>query len=123
MPFFVFQSIDSLWLYLALVYGIPGAVLVGLSMVGAAFYPASGRGVNLTMEESKLATTLGILIAVVVLLGFTVDFWGTSWMLVGLLVGVRAHLADLGSHRAVLVARAPTGLCGGLKAYQRRFDS
>ena len=103
LPYFVLESIDSLWLYLALVYGIPGAVLVGLSMLSAAFYPASGRGVNLTMEESKLARTLGILITVVVLLGFTVDFWGTSWMLVGLLVGVRAHLADLGSHHAVLV--------------------
>ncbi len=93
-------SIDSLWLFLALVYGIPGAVLVALSMVSAACYPASGRGVNLTMAESKIAVTLGVLIAVIVLVGFTVDFWEESWMLIGLLVGVRAHLADLGSQRA-----------------------
>jgi hypothetical protein len=100
LPYFALASIDSLWLYLALVYGIPGAVLVALSMVSATCYPASGRGVNLTMAESKIAVTLGILIAVIVLLGFTVDFWGESWMLIGLLVGVRAHLADPGSQRA-----------------------
>jgi hypothetical protein len=100
LPYYVLGSIDSLWLYLALVYGIPGAVLVALSMISAACYPASGRGVNLTMAESKIAVALGVLIAVIVLLGFTVDFWEESWMLIGLLVGVRAHLADLGSQRA-----------------------
>ena len=100
LPYWALASIDTLWLYLALVYGIPGAVLVALSMVSATCYPASGRGVNLTMAESKIAVTLGILIAVIVLLGFTVDFWEESWMLIGLLVGVRAHLADLGSQRA-----------------------
>ena len=51
------------------------------------------------MEESKLARTLGILMFVIVLLGFTVDFWGSCWIFVGILAGVRAHLADLGSQR------------------------
>src|SRR5262245_12068802 len=55
LPFFVQESVDSLWLYLALIYGIPGAVLAGLSMAGAA---CSSTGVNLTIAESKLATTL-----------------------------------------------------------------
>jgi O-antigen ligase len=109
VPFFVFLSVDSVWLMLALVYGIPGAVLVGLSMVSAACYPSSGRGVNLTMEESKLATTLGVLIVLIVLLGFTVDFWEASWMSVGLVVGVRAHLADLGSQRSSTLTKTDPG--------------
>lgn len=88
-------SVDSLWLYLALLYGIPGAALVGLSMVSAVCYPRSGRGVNLTKEESKLAVALSVSIAVLVLVGFTVDLWNSSWILAGLLVGVRAHLADI----------------------------
>jgi hypothetical protein len=94
---FLFWSIDSLWLNLAVEYGIPGAVLVALSIVTGTCYPTSGRGVHLTTEESKLATGLSISLAIVVFLGFTVHFWADSWMLVGLLVGVRAHLADLGS--------------------------
>jgi hypothetical protein len=100
MPYFVQVSIDSLWLNLALIYGIPGSVLVGLSMLGAACYRTNGCGVNLTREESKLATTLSILIVVIVLLGFTVYIWEGPWMLVGLLVGARAHLADLASQRS-----------------------
>ena len=99
LPFFVLESVDSLWLNLALVYGIPGAILVCLSMIGAVPYPTSGPRGNLTMEESKLARTLGILMFVIVLLGFTVDFWGSCWIFVGILAGVRAHLADLGSQR------------------------
>jgi hypothetical protein len=90
-------SIDSYWLNVALIYGIPGATLVGLSVVSAACYRANGRGVGLAADESKLATTLSILISLVVFLGFTVDFWGIGGMFVPLLVGVRAHLAELGS--------------------------
>jgi hypothetical protein len=109
MQSFVLDSVDSLWLSLALVYGIPGAILVGLSMVAAACYPVTGRGVNLTMEESKLATTLGVSISLVVLLGFTVDFWEASWMFAGLLVGVRAHLADLGLQRFSTLTKTDVG--------------
>jgi len=97
MPYFVQESIDSLWLNLALIYGIPGSVLVGLSMLGAACHRTSGRGVNLTGKESNLAKTLSILIVVIILLGFTVFIWEGPWMLVGLLVGARAHLTDLAS--------------------------
>jgi len=92
-------SVDSYWLNLALIYGIPGVILVGLSIIGVAYYPVSGRDVTLTVSESKLATTLGIIISLIVFLGFTVDFWGICWMFVPLLVGVRAHLAELGSKR------------------------
>jgi hypothetical protein len=108
---FLFWSIDSLWLYLALAYGIPGAVLIALSMVSAACYPTSGRRVNLTADESKLATSLGVSMVIIVLLGFAVHFWAASWMLAGLLVGVRAHLADLGSRTpAKLTKTNPSGV-------------
>jgi hypothetical protein len=90
-------SIDSYWLNLALIYGIPCAALIGLSIIGLACYPASGRGVSLTKAESKVAITLGIIMSLVAYLGITVDFWGISWMFVPLLIGVRAHLAELGS--------------------------
>jgi hypothetical protein len=113
LPFFALESIDSLWLNLALTYGIPGAVLVGLSMIAVACYPATGPG--LTTKESKLASTLGILIAVVVLLGFTVDFWETSWMLVGLLIGLRAHLADLRSGRPSTLTKTTPAHVNGLQ--------
>ena len=126
MPFFVFPSVDSLWLFLGYVYGIPGAILVGLSMIGAIWHPASGRGVNLSVDEFKLAKTLGILIALAALLGLTVDFWEATWMLLALLIGVRAHLADLGLQRPSTLVNVPrqqlqpisNGVGGGFLAHR-----
>jgi len=89
-------TIDSIWLLWALKFGIPGALLLALAIIGAASRPTNGPGVCLTRAESKLGTTLGILIFLVIFLGFTVDFFGSAWILIPVLAGVRAHLGELG---------------------------
>jgi hypothetical protein len=90
------HSLDSLWLVIAIQSGVPGSILIALSMLGAASLPTSGPRVNLTIAESKLGNTLGILIFLLVFLAFTVDYWGTIWILSGLIAGLRAHLGELG---------------------------
>jgi O-antigen ligase len=92
----IFWSVDSVWLLWALTYGIPGSLLLALSIIGAASLPTSGPRVSLTTAESKLGTTLGILIFLVIFLGFTVDFFGSAWILIPVLAGIRAHLGELG---------------------------
>jgi hypothetical protein len=92
------HSIDSLWLVLAILSGFPGAILVALSLLGAASLPSSGRNIVLTQAESKLGTALGILIFLTIYIAFTVHLWGSSWILTGLLIGARAHLGELGHH-------------------------
>lgn len=104
------SSVDSLWLLWALQFGIPGAVVFLLSVVGAASLPTSGRGVHLTGAESKLGTTLGIMIFLFVFLGFTVDFFGTAWILIPLLVGVRARLGEIGRAGTVEVEKFSRGI-------------
>jgi hypothetical protein len=94
------SSVDSIWLLWALDYGIPGSVLLALSLIGAASLPASGPRVRLTATESKLGTTLGILIFLIIFLGFTVAFFGSAWILIPVVVGIRAHLGELGRIRA-----------------------
>jgi hypothetical protein len=89
-------TVDSVWLESALTFGIPGSVLIALSIIGATSPPTSGRRVHLTPAESKLATMLGILIFLIVFWGFTVDYWGAVWILIALLTGLRAHLSELG---------------------------
>jgi hypothetical protein len=89
-------SVDALWLASALTFGIPGAVLIALGMLGSLSLPASGPAVALTPAEARLGTTLGILVLMIVLVGFTVHLWGTDWILCGLLTGMRAHLGELG---------------------------
>ena len=93
------HSINSLWLVSAIHFGFPGAVLVALSLIGAASLPVSGRNINLTSIESKLGTTLGIIIFLIIYVAFTVHLWGIIWILTGLLIGVRAHLGELGQLR------------------------
>jgi hypothetical protein len=89
-------SIDSLWLVLALTYGLPCSILTALSMMGACSLPVEGSRARLTVEESKLGSALSIVIFMIIYMGLTVHFWGITWILIGLLVGVRAHLGELG---------------------------
>ncbi|MFL5253108.1 MAG: hypothetical protein ACJ8AI_09470 [Rhodopila sp.] len=89
-------SIDSVWLVLSLSYGIPCAVLTGLSMIGACSLPIDRPHAILAETASRLGTALSITMFLVVFMGFTVHFWGTTWILIGLLIGLRAHLGELG---------------------------
>ena len=89
-------SVDCMWLAHALEYGIPGSVLLFLSMVSVLFYRTRGPGVNLTEPESQLAMTLNIVMVVLVTEAWSVFYWGATCMMAGLMLGVRAHLVDLG---------------------------
>jgi hypothetical protein len=95
----IVNSIDSLWLYMALIYGYPGAILLGLSFVSSAWHSTSRHGVS--PEERKLGAALGILVFLVIFLGFTVHFWATIWILIGLLIGLRAHLSAIAASRSI----------------------
>ena len=90
------RTVDSVWLLWSLIYGIPGAVLLALSITSSASLPTTGRNVHLTVAESKLGTTLGIQVFLILFLGFTVDYFGNGSTLIPLLIGVRARLGELG---------------------------
>jgi hypothetical protein len=102
-------SIDNLWLAFAVQYGYPGSVLLGLSILGAMSRPASGPQLSLTAAESKLGITLGTILFVIILIAFTVHFWGSDRILMALLIGVRAHLGALGAlgHAPVQASARP----------------
>ena len=89
-------SVDSVWLVLSLNYGMPCAVLTALSMIGSCSLSTASTRARLSPEESRLGTALGIVIFLIMFMGFTVHFWGSAWILVGLLLGVRANLGELG---------------------------
>jgi hypothetical protein len=99
-------SVDSLWLLLSLLYGMPCAVFTGLAMIGACSRPTSGPRALLTYSESRLGMALGIVIFLIIFAGFTVHFWGSTWILIGLLVGLRAHLGELAALNSTAAAGA-----------------
>lgn len=92
------DSVDSLWLRAAMLYGIPGSVLMGLSLISA-----SSRSVRVTprnagyvgRREVRLAEALGIITFLTIFLGFTVHYWGICSLILSLLVGIRATLGQL----------------------------
>jgi O-antigen ligase len=102
-------TVDSIWLLWALTYGIPGSALFGLSMLGATSFPTQRRSVSLTSKEMKLCTTISIVIFLIIFLGFTVDFFGSGWILIPILLGIRAHLSELARPRG-LDSAGPLGL-------------
>jgi hypothetical protein len=102
-------SVDSLWLVLSMLYGMPCAILVGLSMIGACSLPTGAPRAYLTEAESRVGTVLGIVMVLIIYMGFTVHLWGSAWILVGLLTGLRARLGELGwLNRRAFLESAPT---------------
>jgi O-antigen ligase len=96
-PQWMSATVDSIWLLSAMQFGIPGSVLIALSMVSACWAPA-GRadqnGNSAHVDERRLAGSLSVIIFLTIFLGFTVHFWGTSWILMGLIAGMRANFAQ-----------------------------
>jgi O-antigen ligase len=90
------STVDSVWLVWSLQFGLPGALLFAASLMGSASLPTRGNAVRLSAIETRIGLTLGILIVAIILLGFTVHFFGEEWMLVPFLMGMRAHLGELG---------------------------
>ncbi|MGX9429210.1 MULTISPECIES: O-antigen ligase family protein [Bradyrhizobium] len=88
------ESVDAFWLATAMAYGIPGSILVLLTIVGACGLGSIDKSRHLTPEEGRLSVALGIVMTTVVFLGFMVHFWGICWILIAVFAGMRANLAE-----------------------------
>ena len=87
-------TVDAFWLRAAMMFGIPGSVLIFLTMVGAFWLGPVDRSRQLSREERFLSVALGIVVAIAIFLGFTVHFWGSCWIVLGVFSGMRANLAE-----------------------------
>jgi hypothetical protein len=93
------NTIDSVWLRTAMMYGIPGSLLVFLCYVGGSSLPVGieDESLNLTRRERQLGFILSVLLGVAIFIGITVFYWGTVYILTMFLTGIRAHLGALGA--------------------------
>ena len=115
-PSWMPPTVDAVWLRSAMEFGIPGSLLVACSVLGSCSRRVDHACATLTADEKQLGLTLSIILALYVIEGFTVHFWGATWLLLGLLMGMRAHLGAAASQpsgqrlRSVSPARAaPAG--------------
>ncbi len=93
-------SIDSVWLRSAMQFGIPGSILLAACIIGACSRGTDYSRANLSAAGKRLGVCLSIILSLYVVLGFTVHFWGATWMLLGTFMGMRAHLGALATRPA-----------------------
>jgi hypothetical protein len=96
------DSVDAMWLRIAMITGIPASFLVLFTLIGAYWNGPLDRSPYLSREERRLSVALGIATIAAIFLGFTVHFWGTCWVLLGVFAGIRANLVEARAcrHRA-----------------------
>lgn len=92
-------TIDSNWLYMAMLFGIPGSILIGLSYLTACSVSmdVGNKSLNLTKQERQLGFVLSLIMGLLIYIGFTASYWGTVYILAMFLAGMRAHLGALGA--------------------------
>ena len=85
------QSVDAFWLTTAMMFGIPGTIFVFFTIVGSFWTGPIDRSPWLSREEQRLSVALGLVAVTAIFLGFTVHFWGSCWILLGSLTGMRGN--------------------------------
>jgi hypothetical protein len=90
-------TIDANWLRTAMVFGIPGSILVGLSYITpcSVSMDIGNKSLNLTKQERQLGSVLSLILGLFIYIGFTAFYWGTVSILISFLAGIRAHLGAL----------------------------
>ena len=92
--FEVAQTVDSVWLASAMNFGIPGALLILGILVSACVRPIA-KLTRWRSELADLARALGIIIFLYIYLGLTVDFWGCTWILMGVFAALRVQASEV----------------------------
>jgi hypothetical protein len=106
------DSVDSVWLYLPLLYGLPVAIFLLLATLAAC--TRIGRRARVPLynyEMQGMRTAFSLVIAMFVFLGLTVHFWASIWLFWGLCIGIRASIEEywLSDLSAVQKRRPPLG--------------
>jgi len=97
-PAWMAQTVDSIWLMSAMQFGIPGSILIASSIVSACWASVTERENQEDglpgVDAERMAKCLSMNAFLTIFLGFTVHFWGTSWILLGLMAGLRASFSQ-----------------------------
>jgi O-Antigen ligase len=110
--FFSNASVDSVWLVLALRFGVPIVIFLVLTNI-VSFFPGARRKLGIRtndpyMDDMRTGFTLALMMFIFA--GLTVHFWNNIWIFWGVCIGVRASLKEqyFMSFRVPLVATRGT---------------
>lgn len=99
-PTWMPPSVDALWLREAMLFGIPGSIMVALCLITSCFTPVRAtlrNALSIGSRDVAIATKLEIITLLTIYLGFTVFYWGSVWVTIGMLAGLRASLGAAAS--------------------------
>lgn len=88
-------TVDSVWLVVALRFGLPVVallILAGMAAWHSAPHRRSGRADVAAME--RMATAFTLVLAMFMFVGLTVHYWNFMWIFWGICVGIRASLRE-----------------------------
>jgi hypothetical protein len=94
------DTIDSVWLVLALLYGLPTICFLLLANLAACI--RIGRGIDirlLDLRMRRMRTAFSLVLAMFAFIGLTVHYWDAMWMFWGLCIGIRASIEEFGLAR------------------------
>ncbi|MET4290674.1 succinate dehydrogenase hydrophobic anchor subunit [Bradyrhizobium sp. LB8.2] len=96
LEFFDNASVDAVWLVIALRFGVPIVVFILLANVTSFFVGFGRKTVGPTLDVYMDLMRSGFTLAVMtfVLVGLTVHYWNTMWMIWGAYIGIRASLYE-----------------------------
>lgn len=87
------NSVDCVWLLEALRYGLPGVILLIMTMLSPMLSGPSTAG------PSNRQTGFTLAIVAIAIIGLTVHFWNATWLFLNLCVGIRASFAEYQSRQ------------------------
>jgi hypothetical protein len=93
--FFAHTSVDSVWLVLAIRFGVPTAILLFLTVI-ASLLPVGARTGALRNESymDRMGTGFTVAIMTLAIVGLTVHYWNALWIFWGLCIGIRGSLRE-----------------------------
>ncbi|WP_056292532.1 O-antigen ligase family protein [Afipia sp. Root123D2] len=92
------HTVDSVWLVVALRFGVPMVVLMILLTVSVVL-PVNRRIARQPSYLSRMSTAFTLVLVVFMFTGITVHFWNYMWIFWGVCIGMRAALREQAMRR------------------------
>ncbi len=91
--FFDRASIDSIWLVVALRFGVPMVIFILLACITACMRTGGPKATRDSYMD-RMRTAFTLVLVVFALAGLTVHFWHSLWVFWGMCIGMRACLRE-----------------------------
>jgi hypothetical protein len=87
-------TVDSVWLVLALRFGVPAVIFLILTNVAAVWPTKKPKNNSEDLHLIRMCRAFTMVLVLFLFIGLTVHFWNYMWIFWGLCIGIRASLRE-----------------------------